>query len=121
LLEEKLGTPITTLSLPGGRFNRRVLDACREAGYSQVYTSVPKAEREASGFLIGRLNIRGDMSLEWIRNVLRPETGALRNLERQYRMKAAAKAVLGDGLYDKLWAVLNRREPKSSDSEDYAG
>lgn len=121
LLEEKLGTPITTLSLPGGRFNRRVLDACREAGYSQVYTSVPKAEREASGFLIGRLNIRGDMSLDWIRNVLRPESGALRSLERQYRMKAAAKAVLGDGLYDKLWAVLNRREPKSSDSEDYAG
>jgi len=121
LLEEKLGTPITTMSLPGGRFNKRVLDACREGGYTQVYSSVPEAVGDVSGFLIGRLNIRGDMSLDWIRNVLRPETGALRSLERQHRVKAAAKALLGDGLYDKLWAVLNRREPKSGDGEDYAG
>jgi peptidoglycan/xylan/chitin deacetylase (PgdA/CDA1 family) len=121
LLEERLGTPIATMSLPGGRFNRRILEACREAGYTQVYTSMPRAGREASEFLIGRLNIRGNMSLDWIRNVLRPESGALRSLERQYRMKAAAKAVLGDGIYDKLWAVLNRREPTSSDGEDYAG
>src|ERR1700751_3126925 len=28
-LEDKLGVPITTVSLPGGRFNQRVLAACR--------------------------------------------------------------------------------------------
>ena len=43
-LEDKLGTSITTMSLPGGRYNRRVLAACQEAGYTQIYTSVPRAE-----------------------------------------------------------------------------
>jgi peptidoglycan/xylan/chitin deacetylase (PgdA/CDA1 family) len=120
VLEDKLGTSITTMSLPGGRYNRRVFAACREAGYTQVYTSVPKAENEPLGFTVGRLNVRGDRSLEWIRNMLQPESRALSNLERQYRIKAVAKAVVGDRLYEKLWALLNRKEPDGDDSGDYA-
>ena len=45
LLEDKLGASVTTMSLPGGRYNQRVLAACREAGYSRIYTSEPSAER----------------------------------------------------------------------------
>jgi peptidoglycan/xylan/chitin deacetylase (PgdA/CDA1 family) len=121
LLEDKLGAPITTMSLPGGRCDRRVLTACREAGYTQIYTSVPKAERTPSTFIVGRLNIRRDMTLEWIRNLLEPGSGALRNLERQYALKQAAKTLLGDRMYEKLWAVLNRKEPAGGPGEDYAG
>ncbi len=120
ILEDKLGTSITTMSLPGGRYNRRVLAACREAGYTQVYTSVPGAEREPLGFTVGRLNVRGDRSLAWIRNVLQPGSRVLSNLERQYRIKAIAKIVLGDRLYEKLWAPLNRKEPVGGDGGDYA-
>ena len=110
-LEDKLGCSITTMSLPGGRYNQRVLAACREAGYSRIYTSEPRAEQMPLGFMVGRLNLRGDMTLEWIRNVLQPESRALSSLERQYRMKTAAQRLLGDRLYEKLWAVLNRKEP----------
>jgi hypothetical protein len=120
VLEDKLGTAITTMSLPGGRYNRRVLEACREAGYTQVYTSVPRAEREPLGFTVGRLNVRRDISLEWIRNVLQPFSRELSNLERQYRIKAVAKTVVGDRLYEKLWALLNRKEPDDGDAGDYA-
>lgn len=120
-LEDKLGTQVTTMSLPGGRYNRRVLAACREAGYTQIYTSVPSAERTSKGFMVGRLNVRGDTSLEWIRNVLQPGSRALRSLERQYAIKEAAKRLLGDGLYEKLWTLLNRKEPDSDAGEDYAG
>jgi peptidoglycan/xylan/chitin deacetylase (PgdA/CDA1 family) len=109
-LEDKLGAAITTMSLPGGRYNRRVLTACEAAGYTQVYTSIPKAEPEHAGMMVGRLNIRGDMSLEWIGNLLQPGSTVLAGLERQYRMKAAAKALLGDGLYERLWALLNKKE-----------
>ena len=120
VLEDQLGAPITTMSLPGGRYNRRVLEACREAGYTQVYTSVPRAEREPLGFTVGRLNVRRDISLEWIRNVLQPGSRELSNLERQYRIKAFAKTVLGDRLYEKLWALLNRKEPEGGEGGDYA-
>jgi hypothetical protein len=120
VLEDQLGAPITTMSLPGGRYNRRVLEACREAGYTQVYTSVPRAEREPLGFTVGRLNVRRDISLEWIRNVLQPGSRALSKMEHQYRIKAVAKNVVGDRLYDKLWALLNRKEPDGDDAGDYA-
>jgi peptidoglycan/xylan/chitin deacetylase (PgdA/CDA1 family) len=112
-LEDKLGTAITAMSLPGGRYNQRVLTACREAGYKQIFTSVPKAEPEPIGLTVGRLNIRGDMSLEWISNLFQPGSKTLHSLERQYRMKAAAKSLLGDRLYQKLWAIFNRQEPET--------
>lgn len=109
-LEDKLGTSVTTMSLPGGRYNRRVLAACEEAGYTQVYTSIPRAEQVPPGSIIGRLNIRGDMKLEWIGNVLRPESGVLASLGRQDQMKTTAKRLLGDGIYERLWSLVNRQE-----------
>ncbi|MDQ2839842.1 MAG: polysaccharide deacetylase family protein [Acidobacteriota bacterium] len=115
LLEDKLGTSITTMSLPGGRFDRRVLAACKEAGYSRVFTSEPKAENVTSGFTVGRLNIRGDMKLDWIRDLLQPGSSALASLERRSRVKFAAQRLLGDRLYDKLWSVLNGRELQAAE------
>jgi hypothetical protein len=115
LLEDKLGAPVTTMSLPGGRYNQRVLAACREAGYSRIYTSEPSAERDPNSDTVGRLNIRGDMTTEWLQSLFQPGSRVLSGLERQYRVKTAAKSLLGDRLYEKLWAVLNR---KGSDTND---
>jgi len=109
VLEDKLGTSITTMSLPGGRYNRRVLAACANAGYTQVYSSIPKAA-DAQETLIGRLNIRGDMREEWIASLFEPHSAVLAKLERTYRIKAAAKALVGDTVYEKLWALVNRKE-----------
>lgn len=119
-LEDKLGASITTMSLPGGRYSRRVLSACEAAGYTQIYTSEPKAESLPLGATVGRLNIRGDMQLEWISNLFQPDSSALNSLGRRYRMKAAAKTLLGDGVYEKLWALLNRKEPDRDDGWDNA-
>jgi peptidoglycan/xylan/chitin deacetylase (PgdA/CDA1 family) len=118
-LEDKLGTSITTMSLPGGRYNRRVLSACEEAGSTQIYTSIPRAEPTPAGSLVGRLNIRGDMTLEGISELFQTDSGALASLGRQHQMKAAAKTLLGDRLYERLWALLNRKE--ADESGDSAG
>src|SRR5205085_10195474 len=112
-LEDKLGTSITTMSLPGGRYNRRVLAACEEAGYTQIFTSIPRPEPDPARQTIGRFNVRGDMSLEWITKLLQPGSNVLSGLERQYQIKAAAKSLLGDRLYEKVWALLNRKETET--------
>lgn len=117
MLEDKLGAPITTMSLPGGRFNRRVLAACQQAGYQQIYTSIPRSEPEAPGLTIGRLNIRKDMKLEWIEDLFNSSKSALPHLERLYRIKAATQALIGDRMYEKLWAILNREEPDTHTAE----
>ena len=111
LLEDKLGVAVNTMSLPGGRSNPEVLQACTRAGYAQVYTSVPKAEREPLPSLVGRLNLRSDASAEWLERLLSSHDGTLGKLERQYRLKQAAQRALGDKLYGKIWTLLNRARP----------
>jgi peptidoglycan/xylan/chitin deacetylase (PgdA/CDA1 family) len=119
-LEDKLGTSITTMSLPGGRYNRRVLAACQQAGYTQIFTSAPRPEPEPAGFTVGRLNIRGHMSADWIAALFHPGANLLADLERQYKIKAVAKSLLGDRVYEKLWSVLNRKELDTDPGEPAA-
>jgi hypothetical protein len=60
------------------------------------------------------------MQPEWIANLVQPDRSALSRVGRQYRVKAAAKGLLGDRLYEKLWALLNRKEPDSDAGGDNA-
>ena len=109
LLEDKLGIAVTTMSLPGGRYNRRVLAACQEAGYTRVYTSEPRLETTVSAFTIGRVNVSSDRSVSWIRALLQPQSKELSKLQRQYSIKRTIKVFLGDWAYDKLWAAVTRQ------------
>ena len=109
-MEDHLGTPVTSISLPGGRYNQRVLAAAQQAGYSEIFTSVPRAEPATHGPTIGRLNVRSDMKLEWIASLLKLNSPTLAALERQDRIKSAAKSLLGDTLYARLWSLVNREE-----------
>lgn len=109
MLEDKLGIPVTTMSLPGGRYNGRVLAACRAAGYSQVYTSVPHLQTDASQFTVGRVNVSAHRSADWIAALLQPGSRELAKLRNQYRGKRAIRAILGDRAYEKLWTGVTRR------------
>lgn len=124
LLEDKLGIPITTMSLPGGRYNRRVLSACQEAGYTKVYTSEPRMEMLATEFTVGRVNITSHMTVDSIACLVQPGSNELAKLQSQYRKKEAVQRVLGDWLYEKLWNAWNRKErdlgPESSVSNEYS-
>jgi peptidoglycan/xylan/chitin deacetylase (PgdA/CDA1 family) len=120
-LEDRLGTAITTMSLPGGRYNRRVLAACEQAGYTEIYTSIPRAESVPLGTTVGRLNILGDMKPEWIARLFEPNGRLLDSLGQQYRRKKAVKKLLGDKLYAKLWGLVNRKEAGTDGGEDVAG
>jgi hypothetical protein len=118
LLEDRLGAEVSVMSLPGGRANGRVLQACGEAGYRQIFTSAPKAEfMEEGPRTVGRLNLLAGVSVAWLEQVLRPETGALAKLQRSHQAKTAAKLVLGDRLYAKLWALANREETPATEAE----
>lgn len=108
------------MSLPGGRYNRRVLSACEEAGYKTIYTSIPRVESLPLGTTVGRLNILGNTQPDWIDKLFAPDSSLLANLGKQYHRKEAVKKILGDHLYAKLWAVVNRKEPYTDGDEDTA-
>jgi len=119
-LEDNLGTAITTMSLPGGRVNGRVLAACEAAGYTHIFTSVPRAETTPLGKTVGRFNVQGNMQPEWIAELLNPQSGVLSGLQRQDRIKQRLKSLLGDKLYAKLWALRNRQEAEADDDWEAA-
>lgn len=117
-LEDGLGQSVTTMSLPGGRSNAAVLQACWNAGYNEVFTSVPRAEPavRAARSTVGRLNVRSSNTTAWLEQLLRPETRILSTLERQHRIKSAGRRMLGDKLYAWVWSVLNRHEEQAPEA-----
>ena len=110
VLEDKLGVPISTLSLPGGRCDRRVLRACHSAGYTQIFTSVPRLQHSPQAEMVGRLNLRAGTTVAWLEALFAPRSQTLAKLERVQRVKELAQHALGDNLYMKLWSLLNRAE-----------
>ena len=109
-LEQAVGVPITALSIPGGRYDKRILLACREEGYDSVFTSEPvvNVRRQSGLTIIGRYNVRNTMSCERLRSLLEPESNVFRNEQRLAQLKGWAKIVLGDHLYHRVWSVLTR-------------
>jgi len=108
MLEDKLGIEIRTMALPGGRYNHRVVAACKEAGYRRVYTSVPEAEKRFSSFLVGRVNAWSEMTVNNLRDLMLPEGAALRWLKYRYRAKDITKRLLSNRIYDRLWWKLTK-------------
>ncbi len=110
-LEDWIAAPVTSMSLPGGRSNARVLRACHEAGYTTVWTSTPEATSTIAFGEVGRYNILAGATDAFLRQLLDPRSGVLKRATRTSRLKAAAQQALGDRLYARLWSAINRQEP----------
>lgn len=111
LLEDRLGRGVSEISLPGGRYDRRVLARCAEAGYRRVYSSVPwSASVQTDGVeLRGRLVVNRRMSTEWLRRYARGDAAPYVQLRGMHAIREAAKGALGDDFYHKAWSVVSRR------------
>jgi len=118
LLEDELGAPVTSLSFPGGRFNKRILGVCLDAGYTSMFSSTPQLTKLPIGPLTGRLNVRGDWTFSYIQKLLDPEKNVLRSLERQDKLKGLAKKILGDSLYGRIWSAANRESSNTDTPTD---
>lgn len=131
-LEDHLDSRVTSLSLPGGRWNAKVLRACSNAGYERVYHSDPWRPvqiLEGTSF-VGRLMVRNTMSADQLRRLFSGNRGELLLLRSQHELKGMFKGLVGDGLYHSIWrgarhlATLvdgaRQRPPKFPSAEDRA-
>jgi peptidoglycan/xylan/chitin deacetylase (PgdA/CDA1 family) len=107
-LEQRTGVPVISISLPGGRWNARVLRAAAGAGYQRVYTSEFWRDTEArqNVLVTGRLMIRSDMSVGQIEKWLSADVQSLRRMRAKDFVKGAVRRVTGDRLYHELWCWL---------------
>ena len=106
-LEENLGSAVEEISVPGGRWNRRVLQACAAAGYRRVYISDPWVETEINGMkIIGRFMVRRTTTIAELEKIVAKDPGTLRKLRVRSQLREGVVSMLGDSLYHRLWCRL---------------
>ncbi len=106
-LEDNLGNAVEEISVPGGRWNPRVIHACAAVGYQRIYVSDPWVEAEISGAeVIGRFMVRRKTTIAELKKIVEKNQGALRKLRLRSWLKESLVGVLGDDLYHRLWCRL---------------
>lgn len=107
-LEDNLGTTVAEISVPGGRWDRRVLQASAAAGYRRVYVSDPWVETEIDGVeVIGRFMVRRTTTLPELEKIVAKAPSALRKLRLRSRLREGLVGMLGDSLYHRIWCRLS--------------
>lgn len=94
-LEQILTRDVTLLSFPYGGFNDAVVEACREAGYSRVFTALPVfAFSEPGEFVTGRV---GAAPTDWPIEFRLKLAGAFRWLPYAYALKRRVRSFIRQG------------------------
>lgn len=106
-LEDKMGVAVEEISVPGGRWDQRVIEACARAGYKRVYVSDPWIATVISGVqVIGRFMVRRTTTLAELKKMVQRDRSALWALIMRAQLKRRVVSVVGDGLYHRLWCKL---------------
>ena len=106
-LEDNLGSVVEEISVPGGRWDQRVIEACAAAGYRRVYVSDPWVEAEIGGVeVIGRFMVRRTTTIAELEKIVAKDRKALRKLRLRSQLREGLVGVLGDNLYHRLWCRL---------------
>jgi peptidoglycan/xylan/chitin deacetylase (PgdA/CDA1 family) len=107
MLEDKLSVAVDAISVPGGRWDRRVIEACVRAGYKRIFISEPWINTEIFGVkVIGRFMVRRSTTLEELKKMVQQDGRTLWTLKMRATMKRRIVQVVGDGLYHRLWCRL---------------
>ena len=109
-LEQVCGAAVEHLSCPGGRFDRRVAELARNAGYLTVATSQIQANRSSTNkFALGRVAIMRETTLPAFRDICHAR--GLWRLKTGVVLREAAMKVLGNSTYDRLRGVMLGARP----------
>lgn len=107
-LEQIIGRTVEHFSCPGGRWNQRVIETARTAGYRTLSTSELRANYSGTDlFVLGRVAILRDMSPATFAAIC--DGTALTTMRAQGAVRSIAKQLLGNGLYERLRAALLHR------------
>lgn len=122
-LEDGLGSPVYSISMPGGRWNASVLAACAREGYRYVYTSDPYAGTKKAGevTVAGRAMIRCRTTAPELLRLLRSEHAFWSREKMQFHLKRSVRSVLGDRAYHRLWSWMGSSSQRLSATEGVSG
>lgn len=106
-LEQIIGRAIEHFSCPGGRYDGRVADVARRAGYRTVATSRIQSNRRSSDpYALGRVAVLRGTGLDAFRRTCRGE--GLWRMNAALHLRETSRRLLGNALYDRFRALLLR-------------
>lgn len=110
LLGSRLKQSIDFISIPGGFYSRRVLDAAKRTGYHGAFTSDPgfnDISAENNEFLcLRRFVITQRTSFEDFKAIVHGDKHYLRKLSFEHSAKVLAKRMLGSKVYYMIWSAF---------------
>jgi peptidoglycan/xylan/chitin deacetylase (PgdA/CDA1 family) len=122
-LEAHLGQAVDAFSFSGGRYDERVLDACRRAGYRRVFTSDPwpLARQERGLHVFGRYVIQRHHTAASLARLA--QTGGRPSVLQQlaYSAKLKLRHTIGDEHYHRLWCLLSHGDPGAEQNTGGSG
>lgn len=102
-LEDILGIDVPAMSLPGGRLSRLVRERAAAAGYRYIFTSrIGLASPAGDPLSLPRVPITNRLTADFIAKLLSGDDREVRAMARSARLRALAKILLGNRLYDRL-------------------
>jgi peptidoglycan/xylan/chitin deacetylase (PgdA/CDA1 family) len=104
-LEERLGVPVDSVSLPGGSGGSRVAGWAREAGYRIVFGSQPGLLPWGRGTLLPRYALRRGGSLHDFQALLERRLSVRLGQSARYHGLGMVRRLLGEGRYVALQRV----------------
>jgi peptidoglycan/xylan/chitin deacetylase (PgdA/CDA1 family) len=111
-LEDVTGGCVVQFSCPGGRWDRRVLQMAREAGYESLVTSaIGMNSRRSDRFRLNRIPVMRGMEATEVARLARG-VGVTRR-RAQSAILNLAKRLLGNSTYDRLRSRALRRDGAS--------
>jgi peptidoglycan/xylan/chitin deacetylase (PgdA/CDA1 family) len=112
-LQQVTGRPIDHFSCPGGRWSQRIGAQAKQAGYRSVATSQASANSvRTDPFALGRVAIMRGTSLATCRALSKGH--GLRAIRLKDSLRASARNLLGNTLYDRVRAraLANKQESR---------
>jgi peptidoglycan/xylan/chitin deacetylase (PgdA/CDA1 family) len=120
-LEDRLGQRVEAISMPGGRCNRQVLNACEAAGYRRIFDSNPWRNMRHGGLeVLGRFMVDRTMDNRGLERMLNARGIPLLKARGRRACIAGAKVLLGDRLYHRLWCAASAEHERQPMDAEYS-
>ncbi len=101
-IEDKLGQPVIVFAPPGGRYNRRVIDAALALGYRRLAVSRPGLWRRFDAVIIPRFPIYAHTDEQTISDYRHPWCKSTLRAVARYQLVQTGQRLLGNQGYDRL-------------------
>ncbi len=112
-LERIIGVPVDHFSCPGGRWNRRVIEAVKAAGFRTMAISRTGVNFATTDrFALARIAVLETATVEGLMRACRGQ--GLHQAQFQEKARAAIKRVLGNSTYDFLRALILGHKRKAN-------